>query len=69
MRDLKTAVFVGLVALAAMAVGCGDAGESGERAAVAGAEANASTPPDAGRAEGRIAYKVSGMMKTASGAT
>ena len=55
MKDLRTAAFFCLVALAAMLVGCGDADRS--------------TEPDADRTEGRIAYNISGMKKTASGAT
>ena len=69
MRELRIAVFVGLVALATMVVGCGDADGADDSAAVSGAAANASDPPNVDRTEGRIAYKVSGMKKTASGAT
>lgn len=54
MRNLKIMVVVGLVAFAAMVLGCGDDGESGDPGAIPGAipgvGANASATPDPDRA-------------------
>ena len=67
MSDLAGTVLVAVVACAALLAGCRDAGEPSESGAARNAGANASIEAD--RAEGSIAYKVSGMKKTASGAT
>lgn len=69
MRDRKMAAFAGLVALMVVLAGCGGADDSSEPAAGPEAKTNAENPSEVDRAEGRVAYKVSGMKKTASGAT
>lgn len=67
MKHLTGTVLVAVVACAAMIVGCRDTGKTSESGAARNAGASSSIEAD--RAEGSIAYKVSGMKKTASGAT
>ena len=69
MRRLIFAFVPVLIALVAMLVGCGDVRESSPPPAPPKDGAGPSSPAAGDPAEARIAYRVSGMKKTASGAT
>jgi hypothetical protein len=68
-RSLTVFAVAGLVALAASLLGCGEPGDVNGRAGGARSTTTAATQPQTRRADAGIAYKVSGMKKTVSGAT
>ena len=69
-RGLTISAIAGVIALATMLPGCGEPNDGNDRDVDAEAMTEAGrADPETHHTDGHVAYEVSGMKKTASGAT